>query len=517
MGQLKYPIGEQSFEALRKGGFLYVDKTRFIEKLLRTGKYFFLGRPRRFGKSLFLSTLKCFFQGKKDLFDGLYIAKTDWDWSSYPVIHLDLNVGRYANVGELRESLDSHFRNWEREFGVNADFSLSHGLRMAQLLHDITARHGKRVVILVDEYDKPLVNNINNTDEAEEMRDILTSLYANFKSGADYIRMVFLTGVSRFGHLSVFSGLNNLNDISFDDGFSDICGITEQELTDYFEEGIKALSKKRQESIPDTLKELKSRYDGYRFSPYGVEIYNPFSILQVMSKYFLGNYWTESGQPTLLAEMLKRFHVDLSSLIKIRCSMDDISRLDLSAPRPIALLYQTGYLTIKSFDETYEVFTLGIPNREVRTGFFSFLLPYYANLHGEPTNFYILKFVEDLREGHAEEFMLRLKTMFSSIPYDMEMNEERNIQNALLILVMLLGIDIKAEYRTSSGRIDLFIRTDRFYYIIELKFNGSTEAAIRQIDEKDYALPFAMDHQEVIRIGANFSSSQRTIDKWVIK
>lgn len=516
MEQIKYPIGQQSFEELRKSGSLYVDKTPALERLILSGgRYFFLGRPRRFGKSLFLSMLGCFFEGKRELFSGLYADSMDWNWDSYPVLYLDLNVGDYSLAASLNDRLNEALREWSEVFGVSP-YGESLSVRFGSLIHQIRVKTGKGVVILVDEYDKPLVNNINRSELAEIFRESLASFYANFKSCADDIKMVFLTGVSRFGHLSVFSGLNNINDISFDNEYSDICGITECELTDNFKTGIKELSLRKRKTLEETLSELKKRYDGYRFSEDGVEIYNPYSLLNVMQKKAYRDYWIQSGTPTLLVEMLKRYNVDLASVITTKCSLNDLSTLNPDIGLPAALLYQTGYLTIKDYDDNYELFTLGIPNMEVKNGFFNFLLPYYANLNGESSSFYVMKFVEDLKNGNAEEFMCRIKSFFASISYEMRIDEERNLQNALLVLIKLIGLDVNAELRTSDGRIDLFIRTDKYYYIIELKYNGSAESALNQIKAKNYSLPFAFEDRKVIAIGANFSASTRTIADWKI-
>lgn len=510
---VRYPVGQQSFERLREGGFLYVDKTRFIEKLVNGNRYYFLGRPRRFGKSLFLSTMKCFFQGKRELFKGLYADSMDWEWVRYPVLYLDVNIEKYKTPDSLEDVLDNQLRLWEEEYGVEA-VSGNLSVRFSNVIRNAYEKTGRQVVILVDEYDKPLVNNLQDNETSEKFRDILSAFYSNFKSGADYLRLVMLTGVSRFARLSVFSGLNNINDISFDDAYSDICGISEDELHQNFREGIKVLSESTSRTEYETCTELKRRYDGYRFALNGKEMYNPYSLLSVMDKGQYGNYWIESGQPTLLMEQLKRFNVDLSELFHAECTIDDLKGLDLNSPNPEALLYQTGYLTIRSNDPATSLIILGIPNREVEEGFLKFLLPYYTNLHGKSPNFHIIKFVQEFRNGDVEGFMKRMQSLFSSITYDMAMDSERNLHNALLMLMMLIGLDVRTEYRTSQGRIDLFVVTERYYYIIELKLDGTAGEALRQINSKNYALPFATSGHEIIKIGVNFSRSARTITEW---
>lgn len=512
---VRYPVGVQSFKTIRERDCLYVDKTRFLEKIINNGgQYFFLSRPRRFGKSLFLSTMKCFFEGKRELFKNLYIDTIKWDWDTHPVFYLDFNIESYATKETLDQILENHLAGWEKEYDVKPEID-NFSVRFGNVLRAAYSKTGKRVVVLIDEYDKPLVNSLNDKSNFEFFRDRLYTIYSNFKSGDDHIRLVFLTGVSRFGKLSVFPGLNNIRDISFSNDFSDICGISEKELSQYFQEGIQTLARKRNVDFAALKAELKRYYDGYRFSEEGSDIYNPYSLLNVMEEKKFKNYWILSGQPTLLVNQLKRFNVDIAALLKAKCTQESLTGLDLETPRPLALLYQTGYLTIKDYDERRGIYTLGIPNREVEEGLFSFLLPFYANLHDIDPRFFVSSFIDEFESGDVEAFMNRLKSMFASIPYNMEMNREQNIHNALLMLMMLVGLEVKTEYRTSNGRIDLFIKTKRFYYIIELKLDGSSHDALKQIDEKNYALPFQLDSRKVIKIGVNFSSETKTISDWV--
>ncbi len=510
-----YPVGEQSFESLRKRDCLYVDKTRFLEKLLDRGsKYYFLARPRRFGKSLFLSMMKAFFEGERELFKGLYADTMDWDWQPHPVLYLDLNIGSYGDSTAISSVLNAKMGDWERAYGItprSKDFSV----RFSDIIQAAYKKTGKGVIMLVDEYDKPLVNNLHDEEMFVSFRNQLTAVYANFKSSAEYIRLVFLTGVSRFAHLSVFSGLNNITDISFLDEFSDICGITEEELASNFQTGMAEIGKKFSKSATEIHDELKQRYDGYHFSEESPDIYNPYSLLNVMESRKLENYWIKSGMPTLLEQQLKRFDVDLKKLFETRCSQRMLEGLDFDSPNPVALLYQTGYLTIKSF--TSGIFSLGLPNEEVKEGFLSYLLPKYAYIEGDNTEFYIYMFVEELREGKIDDFMRRLQSMFAIVPYQMEMDNERNLHNALLMLTLLLGIKVQAEYSTSDGRIDMVLGTEKHLYIIELKIDKSARAALEQINAKDYALPFGSDGRHIIKVGVNFSTKTRTIDGWEIE
>lgn len=516
--KVRYPVGQQSFEMLRERDCLYVDKTQYIEKLLDDGsQYYFLGRPRRFGKSLFLSTMKCFFRAERHFFKGLYADSMDWDWEPHPVLHLDLNTESYQSSETLSDVLRSNIEQWEEEYEISPKTE-NLSIRFNDVIRIAHEKTGKGVIILVDEYDKPLVNNLHDPGLFTLFRKQLTAVYSNFKSSASYIRLVFLTGVSRFAHLSVFSGLNNISDISFLDKYSAICGITEQELAENFSTGIENLAEKLGKTPEHIHEELKKHYDGYHFSENCVDIYNPFSLLSVMEKEKFGSYWISSGFPTLLAQQLRRFETDLRSVFGAKCFADDLIGLDLDTPRPLALLYQTGYLTITDYNPEIDLYTVDLPNNEVRQGFLNFLLPYYANLGGEKNSrFFVYEFLTELREGDVEAFMSRLQSIFAAVPYDMHMDCERNVHNALLMLMMLLGMDVQTEYRTSNGRIDLFIRTERFYYIMELKFDKSAQEALDQINDRNYALPFAADGKEIIKIGINFSSQSRTLTDWLIQ
>ncbi len=513
---IRYPIGEQSFKVLREGGFLYVDKTEYIEKIVNGSQYYFLGRPRRFGKSLFLSTLKCFFEGRRELFKGLYIDSTDWKWEPYPVLYLDLNTSGYQEENNLEILIENYLQIEENRYGI-VPTQKDHTVRMGNLIRIMYEKTGKGVVILVDEYDKALVNNIHNPEQFEMYRSKLASLYSNFKSSAEYIKLVFLTGVSRFGKLSVFSALNNIFDITFDLDFSAICGITEAELKENFREGIESLAARYKRSYEAELAELKRHYDGYHFSEECPDIYNPFSLLQVMAKRKYANYWISSGTPRLLAEQLRRNNTDLEKLIGIKCPQSSLEGLNIENMTPESLFYQTGYLTIKDYDISDDLYTLGLPNEEVKKGFFEYLMPWYSKIKESDVHVFIIDMRKEMESGEVESFMKRLESMFAGFGYDLEFDDERNVQNAFLILFTLLGMNIDAEVRTSDGRIDLLVRTLEYVYIMELKFDGSPEEALEQIQRKEYSLPWAIDDRKVIEIGINYSSEKRRIDGWKVR
>ncbi|MDE5887022.1 MAG: ATP-binding protein [Muribaculaceae bacterium] len=513
---VKYPIGEQDFKKIREEGFLYVDKTRFIETVLRSGsRYYFLARPRRFGKSLFLSTLQYFFEGKRDLFKGLYIDLFDWDWKAYPVLRLDLNKERYAEPDKLEDVLDKIFRQWENKFDiipVDSNFSQ----RFETIIEQAHIKTGKQVVVLVDEYDKPLVGNLSKEENFEYYRSQLAALYSNFKSSAEHLKLVFLTGVSRFSKLSVFSDLNNLNDISFDDKYADICGITIQESRDYCHAGIRSLAKKENMTFDEAFEELRRNYDGYKFAGDGSEIFNPWSLFNALEKEKMENFWNETGLPTIVAESLKRVNSDLQQTFDTYCTESELKGLDLLNPDPIALLYQTGYLTIKEYIRKLKRFRLGIPNNEVKEGLFKVLVPYYVKTKTNSANSIINDIVVNFILGEPEKSMKGLQVYFAGIDYALKIDNENNFHNAFFLLLDLIGLETKAESHTSEGRIDIEITTDDFIYIIELKYDHSAEKALQQIKENHYARKYQNDSRRLFEIGVEFSSKTRCIENWII-
>lgn len=514
---LRYGIGEQDFKLLRERGCVYIDKTRFIDTIITSGsKYFFLARPRRFGKSLFLSTLQYFFENEHELFNGLYINSTNWRWEKYPVLRLDLNKDRYVDKRMLDSILDNIFRRWEGEY----DVPFIAGNLSSRFDNIIKAAHektGRQVVILVDEYDKPLVGNLNKIENFEYHRTKLAALYSNFKSSAEHIRLVFLTGVSRFSKLSVFSDLNNINDITFDNDFADICGVTENELIDNFQQGIEKFAAAGNLTFEETLKVLKTNYDGYRFSEYGSDIYNPWSLLNCLDKCKIDSYWNNTGLPTIIREALQRVDANLEEAVDVYCSSDELKGMDLLNPNPTALMYQTGYLTIKDYLYETQEYLLGIPNNEVKRGFFNYLLPYYVNCKGVSPNKIVADIIRGFIHGNPEASMKAMQTYFAGITYKLKMDNENNFHNAFFLLTDLIGLNTSTEVNTSDGSIDIIIETSKYIYIIELKYDHSAEDALRQIEEKNYARPYLSDDRNLFKIGVNFSSETRCIENWIIQ
>lgn len=515
MGKL-YPIGIQNFEKLRKEGYFYVDKTALVHRLVTTGSYYFLSRPRRFGKSLLISTLEAYFQGRKDLFEGLAIGTLEKEWAKHPVLHLDLNIEKFDTERSLYDILNRNLAEWESLYGSDpAEVTLP--LRFAGVVKRACRKTGMRTVILVDEYDKPLLQSINNRKLQDEYRNTLKPFYGVLKSMDGYIRFAMLTGVTKFGKISVFSDLNNLIDISMDEQYSSICGISGKELTDNFEEDIRDLAERNGQSYEEACLQLKENYDGYHFCPDSPGIYNPFSLLNTFYSGRYGRYWFETGTPTYLAELLKSHKYDLYRMAHEKTTSKVLDSIDASSVNPIPVIYQSGYLTIKGYIPEPRIFELGFPNREVEEGFMDFLLPYYTPVRETESGFAIWEFISDIKAGNIDGFMGRLQAFLADCPYEMAKDIELHYQNVLFIVFRLAGLYTEVEYHTSNGRIDLVLRTADYIYVMEFKLDGSAEDAIRQINDRQYALPFVKDSRKLYKIGVNFSSATRNIDKWIIE
>ena len=514
MGKL-YPVGIQNFESLRKDGFFYVDKTALMYRLVTTGRYYFLSRPRRFGKSLLISTLEAYFQGKRELFDGLAVASLEKEWKRYPVIHLDLNAKKFDGPEDLIRLIDRQLLVLEEEYGkVKTDETIDD--RFVSLIRNMNGRTGERVVILVDEYDKPLLQAIGNDALQNEYRAILKAFYGVLKSMDGYIRFALLTGVTKFGKVSVFSDLNNLMDISMREDYADICGVSEAELLRDFDEDIRALALNNGQTYEQACAQLKEDYDGYHFCPDSPGIYNPFSLLNTFSAKRYGSYWFETGTPTYLVELLKKSDYDLEQMSREETDSETLDSI-FTGDNPIPVIYQSGYLTIKKYDKEFGLYTLGFPNREVEEGFLRFLLPYYAKSDRTKSGFEIKRFVDDVRKGDIDGFMERLQGFLADCPYEMARDVELHYQNVLFIVFRLAGLYTRVEYHTSRGRIDMVVQTADYVYVMEFKLDGSAEQALQQIGEKQYALPFAKDSRKVFRIGVNFCSETRNIDRWIVE
>lgn len=513
---MKYPIGIQDFDKIINEGYTYVDKTELIYKIVHEGSYYFLSRPRRFGKSLLMSTLEAYFSGKRELFKDLAIEKLEEDWTAYPVLHLDLNTGKYNSKDSLTHALDDFLSRLEANYGTfHSEKTLE--LRFMGIIERIYHKTGKPVVILVDEYDKPLLQSINNKELQEDFRATLKAFYSVLKTQDRYIRFALLTGVTKFGKVSVFSDLNNLIDISMDEGYDTLCGITEEEMHRYFEESIQKLAERYKISYEETCARLKKRYDGYHFVEYGTGVYNPFSLLSTFRASKFGSYWFETGTPTFLVQLLQRENFYLPDLTQQQVSADMLNCIDAMDRNPIPVIYQSGYLTIKDYDEEFKVYTLGFPNEEVEEGFANYLLPYYAHTGSEGAPMYVRNFVLALRNGKPEQFMKRMQVLFADTDYKIVGNAELYFQNAFYIVTKLLGFYTEVERTISDGRIDMIVKTKDYIYIFEFKYDQNADIALQQIENKGYAKPFVTDGRKIVKIGVNFSREHRCIDEWKIK
>ena len=511
-----YPIGIQNFESLRQDGYIYVDKTELIYQLVKTGRYYFLSRPRRFGKSLLISTLEAYFQGKKELFEGLAIEKLEKEWLTYPVLHMDLNAAKYDQANDLNDMLNRKLSAWEEVYGSDPA-ERSQALRFAGIIERAYKKNGRRVAILIDEYDKPMLQAIDNEELQKEYRNTLKAFYGVLKSMDGYIKLAFLTGVTKFGKVSVFSDLNNLDDISMREPFISLCGISEKELHIYFDEDIHLLASSLNITYDKACKELKERYDGYHFTENSEGIYNPFSLLNTFKYRQFGSYWFETGTPTYLVKLLQHSNYNLYNMAHTETDADVLNSIDSTSQNPIPVIYQSGYLTIKGYEPEFGIYRLGFPNKEVEEGFMKYLLPFYTNTNKVDTPFHILQFVREVRAGNYDAFFRRLQSLFADTPYELVRNLELHYQNVLFIVFKLIGFYVKAEYHTSQGRIDLVLQTDHFIYVMEFKLDGTASDALRQIEEKGYALPFASDKRQLFKIGINFSAQTRNIEEWKVE
>lgn len=510
---VRYPIGIQSFESLRNLSYLYIDKTELLFNLVTTSKNVFLSRPRRFGKSLLLSTLKAYFEGKKELFKGLAIEQLETEWQPHTVLTLSLANFNPTGNGNLYAILDNQFKIWEQEYEVKIQ-STDLSSRFGNIIRAANAMSGRSVVILVDEYDHPLISSMHDEEKIEEYRQLLKSIYVNIKDLDQHIRFAMLTGVSRFSKMTIFSGLNNLRDISLNQQYAAICGITENELLENFRQGIEMLAENNDTDYEGAVKLLKDNYDGYHFTKNSPDIYNPFSLLWAMADGEIGSYWFQSGTPEFLVRQIQKGNSFLPEMFEETVDESILTSNDIFDTQPTALLYQTGYLTIKRFEKPDD-YHLGIPNLEVRKGLFENLAKYYFD-KDDTTVFKNVREVRKLLETrNIDEAMERLRTFMAGIPYEFsEKANELHYENNLFIIFMLIGVHARPEWHTSSGRIDLLLSMRNNIYIIELKRDGTPDEALAQIHEKDYARQFTGDPRPVINLGITFSTETRNITAW---
>ncbi len=515
-GSEKYPIGIQTFSAIREDGYIYVDKTRMIYNLVHNSKYVFLSRPRRFGKSLLLSTIEAYFQGRKDLFEGLAIAEMESSWESYPVLYFSFTSVAGGDWKELNEYIHSRIASYSAEYGVPYDKSiLSVGTAFGQLLEQIFKKTGKKVVVLVDEYDKTLNAVLHDSEALERNSMALQPFFAQLKDQDRYLRFAMLTGVARFRHLTIFSGANNLEDISMQREYATLCGVTLEEMLHYFPEGLDRLCKEYDSPRDEMVNTLKTKYDGYRFTAATEYVFNPFSILNVMKTRELDNFWLQSGTSRVFLHYLKntRFNLlDLQSMWVDKIKLADI----FSKNNPIPLLFQTGYLTIR--DVRGQRIRLGIPNGEVQEALVDQLIPAYMGIDEDAVSELLYDFQEPIKSGDVDALMKLLQSFLAKIPYqlfngDIE-RQEATFHMLVYELFLMIGVKCQSEISIAGGRIDMVVETLRLVYVMEFKMNRPAEEALAQINDNDYALPWQADGRKVIKIGVAFSSEKRNITSW---
>ncbi len=522
---MKFPIGIQSFEQIITDGYVYVDKTALLYTLTHEGKVYFLSRPRRFGKSLLVSTLENYYLGRKELFKGLAIEKLETEWKEYPVFRIDFSTGVFSNATVLTQSVDGLLTEWEDKYKVARRYD-DLGLRFRDILSRAHSTTGLRCVVLVDEYDKPLLDvldsglytEIDGAKKAleEYNREVLKSFYSTFKSADDDLQFVLLTGVTKFSQISVFSGFNQPEDISMSEQYDTLCGITEDEIDRYFAEPVERMAVREEMSVEETRKELRKVYDGYHFSRRMVGVYNPFSLLNALKRSEISDYWFATGTPTYLIRLLENFNVDIDELTSQYYDRSQFIDYRADKEMPLPMIFQSGYLTIKDYDRDYKTFLLGFPNDEVRRGFLSAIACNYFKTREEPRT-WIQNAMRCLRMGDLEKFRVNLTAFLASIPYTSRRSStEREMERYFhltfyLILRIASTYEVYTEKCQSQGRIDCVIETPKYIYIFEFKLDGSAEKALEQIESQGYAREYATDPRKLFKIGCSFSSETGTI------
>ena len=527
---MKYPIGIQDFEQIIQNGYVYVDKTQLVYRLVTEGKIYFLSRPRRFGKSLLVSVLKYYFQGRKDLFQGLAIESLEKEWAEYPVFHIDFNGGVFTRAGELDKMLESRIAVWEGAYGKDERLTTL-GDRFAHVLSQARKRYGRRCVVLVDEYDKPILDVLDTESvvhrdgrdwQLEDWnREVLRGFYSVFKAADPDLQFVLLTGVTKFSQVSVFSGFNQPSDISMDEDYEALCGITQEELEHYFPDSIRELADSYQYTAEEMLDQLKLRYDGYHFSRRMTDVYNPFSLLNAFAKRELRDYWFSTGTPNYLVRLLGHTHEDLDELTGRYYDPREFVDYKADVERPLPMIYQSGYLTIKAYDRDFGTFLLDFPNNEVKGGFVSLVASGYLK-PAENLDSWIRSAVIAMRKGDVDRLRQLFTSFLAGIPYSMrrksdERERERYFHYTFYLIFRLISVyTVYTEREQSQGRVDCTVETPDYLYVFEFKLDGTANEALRQIEEKGYARSYEGDRRKLYKIGVSFSSETGTVEEWKV-
>ena len=514
--QRLYPIGIQTFSKIREGNYLYIDKTAYVYRMTHSASsYMFLSRPRRFGKSLLTSTLHSYFSGRKDLFHGLAMEKLEKEWTEYPVLHFDMSTAKHADSEQLLQELNLKLYGYEQIYG-RLEEEINPNQRLMGLIKRAYEQTGKKVVVLIDEYDAPLLDVVHERENLDVLRNIMRNFYSPLKACDPYLRYVFLTGITKFSQLSIFSELNNIENISMDEPYAAICGISEDEIRSQMEEDVDRLAKNLEVTLEEALMKLKENYDGYHFTYPSPDIYNPFSLLTAMEKGKIGSYWFGSGTPTYLIKMLDKFGVKPSEIGRKQLKSSAFDAPTETMTDAVPLLYQSGYITIKDYNKMLDLYTLDIPNKEVRLGLMESLLPHYVDNKTPEATTMVAYLFYDIQNGDMDAALHRLQEFLSTIPYCDNTKFEGHYQQVFYIIFSLLGYYVDVEVRTPRGRVDIVLRTKTTLYLMELKLDKSAGEAMEQIDLKNYPERFALCGLPVVKVAVSFDSERCTIGDWEI-
>lgn len=511
----KYPIGIYTFEEIVGSNYLYVDKTAHVYNITHDFKYVFLSRPRRFGKSLLVNTLQCYFEGRKELFKGMAIEELETEWVKYPVLRFDMSNLKNMTIERLNAELDSMIKAYEAIYG-EGNTALSFGGRLRNLIEKAYAQTGQKVVLLIDEYDAPMLDAFHDKEKLSEVRNILRNFYGPIKICDAQLRFGFITGITKFSQMGIFSGINNLMDVSMLDDYSDICGISKEELETQCKSDIENMAQNIGLSYDETLGKLTENYDGYHFSENSKDIFNPYSLIKAFVTNKFGRYWFDSGTPTFMLEQLKHFKTKLTDLDGQRVMESSFSVSPEYADSALPVLYQAGYLTIKGYDPEFSKYTLGFPNNEVRYGFLNAVLPIVTKVPEASHNDMLENVTIALRNGDVDSAMVSIKAFFASMPYQYDNTKEADFQAIMFAIFSLLGMYVKVEVASALGRADAIIETADYVYIIEYKVNQTPDVALQQIDDKGYATPYLSDPRKLIKVGINFSSELKGLESWKV-
>ena len=514
--QRLYPIGIQTFSKIREGNYLYIDKTEYVYRMTHSASsYMFLSRPRRFGKSLLTSTLHSYFSGRKDLFHGLAMEKLEKEWTEYPVLHFDMSTAKHADSEQLLQELNLKLYGYEQIYG-RLEEEVNPNQRLMGLIKRAYEQTGKKVVVLIDEYDAPLLDVVHERENLDVLRNIMRNFYSPLKACDPYLRYVFLTGITKFSQLSIFSELNNIKNISMDEPYAAICGISEDEIRLQMKDDLEGLAKKLEITPEEALMKLKENYDGYHFTSPSPDIYNPFSLLNAFADGKFGSYWFGSGTPTYLVKMLDKFGVKPSEIGRRQLKSSVFDAPTETMTDAVPLLYQSGYITIKDYNKMLDLYTLDIPNKEVRLGLMESLLPYYVNNKTPEATTMVAYLFYDIQNGDMDAALHRLQEFLSTIPYCDNTRFEGHYQQVFYIIFSLLGYYVDVEVRTPRGRVDIVLRTKTTLYVMELKLDKSAGEAMEQIDLKNYPERFALCGLPVVKVAVSFDSERCTIGDWEI-